>query len=62
MSRSIKPRKITIDGQIYFWRVDYFQYEGTAIKIWKDKKLIYNKETKESSVTPKIIANLIQNL
>jgi hypothetical protein len=62
MSSSRKPRKITVKDQIYFWRVDYFQYEGTALKIWKNKTLIYNKEMHDSKITPKLVSEIIKTI
>jgi hypothetical protein len=57
-----KPRKITINDQIYFWRVDHYQYEGTALKIWQNKTLILNKQVCDSQITPKFVSETIKTI
>jgi hypothetical protein len=60
-----KIRKIVVNGNEYFWNCLEYDDEGYPdryIKIWKDKKLIHNQRTTETSVTPKLIKTIISNI
>lgn len=63
--RSIKPRKITVDGTPYLWKV-YFNSDGDGgifIRVWRGKKVFleqwFRRVNDSSSVTPKVVAALI---
>lgn len=66
-----KFRKIVIDNDdswawSYFARGDY--YENSTLKIWKDKKIVFEKTyghedfntAKNYSITPKLISRFIK--
>lgn len=55
-----KFREITVDGNQYAWRVyEYGDGDSLAIKIWLDKKVIYDEITNLAEVTPQTIADII---
>ena len=60
-----KFRKIVIDGENWAWafhaKGDY--YEHQSIKIWKDKKIVFEKTYNDKSgkrITPGLIARFIK--
>jgi hypothetical protein len=59
-----KYRDIVVNDKKYAWRFlqDSDPYEGGGgIRIWKDKKIVYNKWHNENiEVTPKMVANIIE--
>lgn len=57
-----KFREITVDGVDYAWKVNVTD-DGKYIKIWKDKKVIYEEMVNsEIDITPQTIKELVQGL
>lgn len=57
-----KFREITVDGQLYAWQVTSCGLYGTRyLKIWKDKKVIFDEDTVLETIQPGDVANIIKS-
>ena len=54
-----KHRDITVDGVQYGWTLSKWGKE-ISIKIWKDKKPLFTKTFRQSTVTPKDVEEAIR--
>lgn len=62
-NRRSKLRDIRVAGEDYKWLAESAPANrGTILKIWKDRKLKYQKELPIIPVTPKIVADKIKKL
>jgi hypothetical protein len=52
-----KYRDITVDGVKYAWMTSY-----DTLTIWKDKKVIKTEDVTHCTVTPKMVAEIIQKI
>lgn len=59
-----KHRNITVDGVEYGWTVgeDRYDYMENHFSIYKDRKFVKSIISKESTITPKIVAETIKQL
>jgi hypothetical protein len=56
-----KLRTITINGEKYVWKViPNTDDGGNILRIWKDKKLIFDKWLMIAEITPQIIKTILQ--
>jgi len=58
-----KYRDIVVGGEKYAWRAQEDDDYPSRVKIWKDKKVIFESALSEvDQVTPKIVADIISVL
>ena len=60
-----KHRDIIVNEEAYAWRMTGHNHDngGAYVRIWKSNKIIYDGVLKDTlSVTPKDVADIINNL
>ena len=57
-----KFREIVVDGKNYAWSARKHGDGGMLVKIWKDKKIIYEEHLSYDSMTPHFISLIIADL
>jgi hypothetical protein len=55
-------RDITVGGEEYKWLVEYNREIGNKVKIWHNKKVIWDKVIQEDEITPSIIKDTIEGV
>ena len=64
-NRNKKIRRITVNNIEYTWLVGDYNCDGDGgfnVTIYKNKKIIFNKVAHDEYITPKIIADIINEL
>ena len=58
-----KYRDIAVNGETYGWIVNYVDIEDRDLgfSIYKNKKYLFSSRSKESSITPSLVARCIEN-